>query len=118
MRLQGRYPVVFALVGSLALPQWGCASRQAGSQVLAREGAGVIGVVTPSDSWKGNLKPLSVKGAAAASGAGRAARAGAMPGLAIASRAGGCAGAGPVAVICVTIGLFGLGLAATGVVLG
>jgi hypothetical protein len=107
-----------ALVVGWIFFQWGCASKQAGS-LPAQEGAGVVGVVTPSDTWKGNLKPLSVKGAAAASGAGRGARAGAMPGLAILGGMGGCAGGGSVgAVICGTIGLFGLGLAATGSVLG
>ena len=119
MRLHGRYPVVVALVGCLILFQWGCASKQAKSPPLAREGADVVGVVTPSETWKGSLKPPSGKGAAAARGAGRGALAGAQPGFAILQGMRGCGGGGPVgAVICGSLALVGLGITATGGALG
>ncbi|MGH7345744.1 MAG: hypothetical protein ACREK4_12590, partial [Candidatus Rokuibacteriota bacterium] len=62
--------------------------------------------------------PTSGRGWGALKGAGYGLVAGATPGLAIASAAGGCGGGGPAAVVCGSILLLGLGVGAAGGTLG
>ncbi len=122
MKVQTRYSVVVALVGTVALFQWGCALKPFGRPSLeeVRGQVGVVGVTSPSGTPNAGLRtPTSEKGVAAAKGAGAGLVAGALPGAAILTAMAGCAGAREIGVlVCGPIAAFGLGLAAAGGTVG
>lgn len=122
MKAQIRQPIVVALVGIVALGQWGCALKRIGGPSLeeVRGQVGVVGVASPSSASNADLKtPTSGKGVAAAKGAGAGMLAGAYPGAAILGGMRGCGGGREIgAVICGSVALFGLGIAAAGGTIG
>lgn len=114
--------MVIALVGMVALGQWGCALKRIGGPSLeeVRGQVGVIGVASPSDVPAVDLKtPTSGKGVAAATGAGAGLVAGGLPGATILKGMAGCGAAREIGVlICGPFVAFGLGLAAAGGTIG
>jgi hypothetical protein len=122
MNAHRRQLMVIALVGMIALVQWGCALKQIGGPSLeeVRAQVGVVGVTSSHGTPNADLStPSSGKGVAALKGAAVGAVGGATPGAAILNGLRGCSGGGSVgAVICGTIALFGLSVAAAGGTIG
>ena len=119
-----RRAAVVALVLAVCVGPWGCAlSRQRSLQPPSdevRAQFNTIGLPAARFLPEANLKaPTSGKGWGAAKGAGYGVAAGAGPGLAIASSVRGCHGGREIgALVCGTVLLFGLGVAAAGGTVG
>ena len=113
-----RRAAVVALVLAVCVGPWGCAlNRQRSLQPPSdevRAQFNTIGLPAARFLPEANLKaPTSGKGWGAAKGAGYGVAAGAGPGLAIASSVRGCHGGREIgALVCGTVLLFGLGVAA------
>ena len=119
-----RRAAVVALVLAVCVGPWGCAlNRQRSLQPPSdevRAQFNTIGLPAARFLPEANLKaPTSGKGWGAAKGAGYGVAAGAGPGLAIASSVRGCHGGREIgALVCGTVLLFGLGVAAAGGTVG
>src|SRR5436309_712810 len=119
-----RRAAVVALVLAVCVGPWGCAlNRQRSLQPPSdevRPQFNTIGLPAARFLPEANLKaPTSGKGWGAAKGAGYGVAAGAGPGLAIASSVRGCHGGREIgALVCGTVLLFGLGVAAAGGTVG
>jgi hypothetical protein len=122
MKVQARHSVVVALVGMVALFQWGCALKPFRRPSLedVRGQVGIVGVISPAGAPNAELRPPSSgKGGAAVTGAGAGLIAGGLPGAAILKGMAGCGAAREIAVlVCGPIAAFGLGLAAAGGTIG
>src|SRR5262245_62173856 len=120
MKVQVRRGVVLAVVGIVALGQWGCALIRRPSLEEVRERLGVVAVGSASDTPKASFRtPTSGRGGAAAKGAGTGLVAGASPGVAMLSVVSRCGGGGQIgAVICGSVALAGVGVATAGGTIG
>jgi hypothetical protein len=120
---RSRVAVIVVLLGTVCGGPWGCAVKGHLSPPAlsdeVRAQLNTVGVSTAQLPPEAGLDaPRSGKAWGALKGAGAGLAAGAVPGLAIASVVSGCHGGGPVALVCGTIIVAGLGVAAAGGTVG